>query len=86
MQVTPYAKVNNGILFIVTPNKMYKVGTRFIKTVVVENGLVHIHSTSGITTLDESYYPLITDALTNAPSITRYITTDSEITFYSRAL
>lgn len=75
-----YAKVNNGILHIVTPSKMYNVPLHSIQTITVADGLVCIRyinylSGGGCDTiqLPETHYPIITDAICNAPNTTSNI-------------
>lgn len=73
MQQTSYAKVNRGTLHIVTPSIMYNIPLHSIQTITVANGLTYIHykdpyKVGGRATiqLHETYYPLITEAITNA--------------------
>lgn len=77
MQRTSYAKVNNGTLHIVTPSVMYSIPLHTIQTITVAAGLVHIHYINpfngggrAVVQLHETYYPIITDAICNAPNIT----------------
>lgn len=92
MKVTSYAKVNNGILHIVTPCVMYNVPLHSIQTVTVENGSVCIdyiddylngkgHATIQ---LDESFYPIITEAICNAPNTTSNVNNNITVTAVSR--
>lgn len=84
MQRTSYAKVNNGILHIVTPSAMYNVPLHAIQTITVAGGLVDIHyinqfnaGKSDVVQLHETYYPIITEAICNAPNITATVVTRS---------
>lgn len=92
MQQTSYAKVNNGILHIVTPSVMYNVPLHAIQTITVAGGLVHIHyinqfnaGMSDVVQLHETYYPIITDAICNAPNITSNLNNNITATVVTRS-
>lgn len=91
MQETSYAKVNNGVLYIVTPSIMYNVPLHSIQTITVANGLVYVHYSDyfngrGRATiqLHETYYPIIAEAICNAPNTTSNI--NSNITMAKAAI
>ena len=78
------AKVNNGILNIVTPNCLYRISVDAITCISVINGLVYVNYNGRSLTLHESYYPIIADALCNAPEITQHTTVSGELVKYER--
>lgn len=91
MQGTSYAKVNNGILHIVTPSVMYNVPLHSIQTITVAAGLVHIHYFDRLTggrrstiQLHETYYPIITEAICNAPDTTSNVNSNIAVTATAR--
>ena len=82
--INPSAKVNNGILNIVTHNCLYRVPVEEIKCISVINGKVYVNYNGRSLTLHESYYPIIADALCNAPETTQDVKFSGQLVKYER--
>lgn len=71
---------------------MYNVPLHAIQTITVAGGLVHIHyinqfnaGMSDVVQLHETYYPIITEAICNAPNITSNLNNNITATVVTRS-
>lgn len=92
MQGASFAKVNNGILHIVTPSVMYNIPLHSIQTITVAAGLVYVHyfdqfagGRRSSIQLHETYYPIITEAIYNAPDTTSNVNSNIALTAITRS-
>lgn len=72
MEIPYSAKVNNGVLYIITPDEVHMVQVSSIKSLKRADKKVYLKHEDTTLILPEDCYHFIALALANAPDITRH--------------
>lgn len=72
MDISYSAKVNNGMLYIITPDEVHMVPVSSIKSLKRSGNKVYLAHEDTILALPEDCYHFIALALANAPETTRH--------------